>query len=147
MTRSIREKASGPKHSDGKGHILDPCKTTKRSGAGKGNWGSPLDDIDDIDTGYGSYKYSRSPSFGNAHGGSGSGAMGGGHSMSSSVSSNASSNNGNAAAGQMATSPHAQGNGFNLMKARRRSNSQSQSIDRSKMITRFEAEEPMLDEI
>lgn len=81
MTHTNRITSSGPKHSDSKGHIIDSTKTSKRSGAGKGNWGSALDDIDDL--------------------------------------------------------PSA----FHLMKSRRRSNSQSQSFEREKMIQKFDAEE------
>ncbi|CCG81914.1 protein of unknown function [Taphrina deformans PYCC 5710] len=81
MTHTNRISNSGPKHSDTKGHILDPSKTAKRSGAGKGNWGSAQDDIHDLPE------------------------------------------------------------DFTLMKARRRSNSQSQSFEREKMISRFESDE------
>ncbi|ORY73473.1 hypothetical protein BCR37DRAFT_384796 [Protomyces lactucae-debilis] len=48
MTRSIREAADLPKHSDGKGHILDPHVTQKKQGSGSGNWGRPEDDITDL---------------------------------------------------------------------------------------------------
>lgn len=80
MTHTNRTTNSGPKHSDAKGHIIDPTKTSKRSGAGKGNWGSAFDDINDL--------------------------------------------------------PEE----VNLMKARRRSNSQSQSFEREKMIQKFDSE-------
>ncbi|BFZ54189.1 hypothetical protein PYCC9005_001222 [Savitreella phatthalungensis] len=118
MTRSIREKSQGPKHSDSKGHILDPHRTAKRSGSGKGNWGSVMDDIDDMDTAYGVP----------------SSSSGGAASRQSSFSSNLSTSPGSTPA-------------INMTKPRRRSNSQSHTAERARMIARFEAEEPVVDEI
>lgn len=81
MTHTNRITSAGPKHSDGKGHIIDPTKTSKRAGSGKGNWGSTQDDILDSTE------------------------------------------------------------DFVMLKARRRSNSQSHNSEREKMIFKFEAEE------
>lgn len=48
MTHTNRITNAGPKHSDVKGHLIDPTKTSKRSGSGKGNWGCVQDDIHDV---------------------------------------------------------------------------------------------------